>query len=116
MAGPVEEFELQERERDEAEEDDESKEEDDESKETGTSFMDAEDDFFRFLVDGPREYPETSKGDPLPVFQAWSEKQYRAKQEVLYKLFGETFDRRFGDKMTFFMNRVRPIRDCEQPR
>ena len=47
MAEPVEEFELQEPEQDQ--------EEDDESEEAETSFMDAEDDFFRFLVDGPRE-------------------------------------------------------------
>ena len=68
-------------------------------------------------MDGPREYPETDAGqDPLPVFQTRSEKQYRAIQEVLYKLFGETFDRRFGDKMTFFMNRVKPIRESIGPK
>ena len=101
MAEPFEEYEMQERNKGEEEEDAEEEE---------TSFMDADDDFYRFLVDGPREYHETdSKMDSIPVFQAGSETQYKAKQEVLYKVFGETFDRRFGDKMTFFMNKTKPI-------
>ena len=101
MAKPFEEYEVQDRNVGEEEEDAEEEE---------TSFMDADDDFYRFLVDGPREYHKTNLGsDSVPVFQARSEKQYKAKQEVLYKLFGETFDRRFGDKMTFFMNKTKPI-------
>ena len=31
------------------------------------------------------------------------------KQEILFKLFGETFDRSFGDKQTYFMNKVRLV-------
>ena len=100
MGEPFEEYEMQDRDPDENEEEEEEEE---------TSFMDAEDDFFRFLTDGPREYLETTSSDSIPVFQARSEKQYRAKQEVLYKLFGETFDRRFGERMTHFMNGVKPV-------
>ena len=31
------------------------------------------------------------------------------KQEILFKLFGETFDRSFGDEQTYFMNKVKLV-------
>ena len=60
MSKPVE-FEMKEREQ--------APEEEDEWGEEETSFTDTNDDFYRFLVDGPREYVETEQGEPLSVFQ-----------------------------------------------
>ena len=38
-----------------------------------------------------------------------SAKNYEAKQEILFKLFGKTFSRSFGDEQTLFPNKVKLV-------
>ena len=104
---PAEDIERKEMERARAHEDDVEK----------TSFMgDFGDDFDRFEAKGPREYLELEGNEPYGVLHAGVRRQYLVKQEILYKLFGKTFDRQFGDKMTFFMNKVKLIRENIGPK
>ena len=67
------------------------------------------DDFERFL-DGPRQfYGVDPVSNSYKTTHARSERNYEAKQEILYKLFGQVFDRSFGDEQTFFLNKTKLI-------
>ena len=57
------------------------------------------DDFACFLDDGPRQYFGVDPvNNSYKTIHACSERNYKAKQEILYKLFGQVFDRSFGNK------------------
>ena len=67
-------------------------------------------DFDRFLTEGPRQFFGVDPvAHPYEVVHARSAKQYKVKQEILFKLFGETFSCSFGDEQTFFLNKVKLV-------
>ena len=67
-------------------------------------------EFDRFMKDGPKQFYGV---DPVnysyDTVHARSQKQYEVKQEILFKRFGETFDRSFSDEQTYFMNKVKRV-------
>ena len=66
------------------------------------------DDFARFLDEGPRQYYGVDPvNNSYKTIHARSERNYKAKQEILYKLFGQVFDRSFGDEQTYLLNKTR---------
>ena len=67
-------------------------------------------EFDRFMVEGPRQfYGVDPVNHSYETVHARSAKQCEVKQEILFKLFGETFSRSFGDSQTFFMNKVKLV-------
>ena len=64
-------------------------------------------DFDHFMADGPRQYWGVDPvNNSYKTVHARSERNYAAKQEILFKLFG-VFHRSYGEEQTFFLNRTK---------
>ena len=62
------------------------------------------------MDEGPRQYFGVNPvNNSYETIHARSERNYKAKQEILYKLFGQVFDRSFGDEQTFFFNKTKLV-------